>query len=458
MRLIEHLSSLRKKVDLGSGPVLRTLIFLSIPSIAMVLSNTLCHLVDTIFISWLGEVQMVAVSFTFPVQIGIFAILEGVGNGVTALVGRNLGAGRLNEARNTALAGMGFAYTLCLLWVPLMLPQVSNVFFNALGANNPEVLRQAWLYNVWVPPTIVLISYSFIANSIFRCQGNTIIPLIYMVITNIVNLVLDPIFIFYFGWGVGGAAAATFLGRLAGAFFILKKLQTDSMIKVPYKPYVKARMFKTWGKITAIGLPVALSTGSVALGMGSVNKILSGAYGHQAVAGWMVGIRVEDLAFNTIMGVQNALVPFLAFNYGRRDLPRMKEGLKSALKIGACITGGLGLLVFLFPHPVIDLFRPSEAVAAMAVRSIRTTFIGYPAVIYSVLANGFFIATGFSAYGLMVQIVRSLILRIAAVYYLAQRVSVDQIWWFQPISFVGGALLAAFFFSVLLRKLRRDME
>lgn len=441
---------------MGNGPVLRTLFFMSVPAILMAVSNTMCHLVDTVFVSWLGETQILAISFTFPVQICIFAVLEGVGNGMTALVARKLGENRLNEARNITLAGMGLAYTVSMLWFPLMIPSLSDAFFTLLGADT-SVLRQVWLYNVWVPPTIIAISYSFIANSVFRCQGNTMVPLIYMLITNLTNLILDPIFIFTFGWGITGAAAATFLSRIAGGAYITRKLMTDSDIRVPLKPYIRKRMFGIWKRIVRIGLPITLSTGSVALGMGSVNRILAVTYGQLAVAGWMVGIRVEDLASNTLMGIQNSLVPFLAFNYGRRNLFRMKQGIVSAFKIASVVTGTLGVLIFISPQPLIALFRPSDAIASMAVQSIRITMLGFPAMIFAVIMNSLFTATGNAAYGLVAQVMRSMVFRILAITFLAARVSVHYIWLFQPLSFFGGAACSFLFVCILMKKLRRDM-
>ena len=458
MKAIMRMTRLRGKADLGKGPVLGTLIKLSIPSIAMVLFHTLFHLVDTVFISWLGESHMVAISYTVPVQIGVFAILEGVGNGMTSLCGRRLGEGNLEEARNTALAAMGFAYLLCLIWIPFLFPYTSNIFFRTLGASDPDTLRQAWLYNMWIPPTFILISFSYVVNSVFRCQGNTMIPLKYFLIANGLNIVLDPIFIFTFGWGITGAAAATFVGRAAGIVYLIKKLKTDSEIQLPFKPCIKLSMMPLWGKISAIGFPVTLSTASVALGMGSVNNILSGTFGPQAVAAWMVGLRVEDLAFNTLMGINDALVPFLSFNYGRRDLKRMKRGIRSGLIISTVITGGLGLIVCLFPFPVIQLFRPSEDIARIAANAIRITISGYPMVIYSVIYNALFVATGFSTFGLLTQIFRSLMIRVPAAHFLSGILTIDHIWWFQPISFLGAALITGLFSWILLRKLKRDMD
>lgn len=461
MRLIKkarRILKLRGAVDLGSSPVLSSLIRLSVPSIAMVLFHTLFNLVDTIFISWLGESHMVAISYTFPVQIGVFAILEGVGNGVTALVGRRLGEGDHELAQKTATAGLAFAYTLCLLWIPFLFPGPSNAFFRMLGATDPVTLRQAWLYNMWIPPMLVLISFSYVVNSIFRCQGNTMVPLYFFLIANGLNFILDPVFIFAFGWGMTGAAAATFTGRFVGTFYLIKKLRESSEIKLSFFTRPRLGMMRIWGGITAIGLPVTLTTGSVAFGMGTVNKILSTTYGNITVAGWMVGLRIEDLAFNTLMGINDALVPFLAFNYGRRSLERMRRGISSSFLISGVITVAIGLALAFVPRPIINLFRPTEEVAAVAIQSIRITIAGYPMVIYSVLYNALFIATGYSSYGLVIQVCRSMLLRVPAVWLLAGMVSIHWIWLFQPISFAGAAALTWLFSWILLKKLRKDLN
>lgn len=457
-RKFKRMTWLKGSADLGKGPVLSTLVKLSIPSIAMVLFHTLFHLVDTVFISWLGESQMVAISYTFPVQIGVFAILEGVGNGMTAICGRRLGEGNLPEARKTALAAMGFAYLLCLIWLPFLFPYTSDIFFRALGATDSETLRQAWLYNMWIPPMFILMSFSYVVNSVFRCQGNTMIPLKFFLIANGINLVLDPIFIFVLGWGISGAAAATFIGRFAGTFYLIKKLRTNSEIPVPFKPNINFSMVPLWGKITAIGFPITLSTGSVALGMGSVNKILAGSFGPQAVAAWMVGLRIEDLAFNTLMGINDALVPFLAFNYGMRDQLRMKKGMNSALMISVAITGSLGILVCAFPFPIISLFRPTEDIARIAVHVIRITIAGYPMVIYSMIYNALFISTGYSIYGLITQVSRSLVLRVPIAHFLSRVVSIDYIWWFQPVSFAGASVLTALFSWIVFKSIKKNID
>lgn len=443
------------KVDLGEGKVLASLARLSVPSIAMVLFYNLFNLVDTIFISWLGENHMVAISYTFPVQIGVFAVLEGVGNGVTALVGRHLGEGKHESACATARAGMAFAYTLCLLWIPFLFPPASDAFFTMLGASDPETLRQAWLYNMWTPIMLGPISFSYVVNSIFRCQGDTVTPFYFFVIANGLNFILDPIFIFVFGWGMTGAAAATFMGRFVGIFFLIKRMRESSSIQIRFFTMPKRYMLPSWGRIAAIGFPVTLSTGSAALGMGSVNKLLSVTYGNAAIAGWMTSLRIEDLAFGTIMGIHNALVPFLAFNFGRQNLERIKQGIKSAFIISGCTTMIFCVLLAAWPWPFINMFNPSDEVADVAAMSLRITMAGYPFAIYSVLYNAFFIATGHTIYSLVIQMSRSIVLRIPAAFLFASIGSARSVWAFQPFSFCGAALLTFLCSRMLFRKLRR---
>ncbi len=448
----------RGPVDLGEGRVLTALIRLSAPSIGMVLFQTLFNLVDTIFISWLGESHMVAISYTFPVQIGIFALLEGVGNGVTALVGRRLGEGDADKARRTAQSGLAFAYALSLLWLPFLFQGPSNAFFRMLGASDPDTLRQAWLYNMWIPPMAFVLSFTYIVNSIFRCQGDTITPLRFFLVANGLNFVLDPLLIFVCRWGMTGAAAATFIGRSAGAVYLIQKMRVSSAIRIPMFAAPRRAMMPMWRSIAEIGLSVTLSTGSVALGMGSVNRVLTAAYGNTAIAGWMISLRVEDLAFGTLMGVSNALVPFIAFNYGRRSFARIMDGIRSAFIICGCVTLSLCFLVALYPWPAVGLFRPSPDVAHAAVRSLRLTMTGYPFAMYGMIYNALFIAVGSSVYGFFVQISRCFAFRLPMAWLLASTVSMSWVWLFQPLSFVCAAAMTWFFALRLMKKLKIKLE
>ena len=444
--------------NLGTDPVGSTLLRLSLPSIFMMFMNTLLHIVDTIFVSWLGEIPMAAMSFTLAIQILVFALLEGVGAGTTALVGRKLGEGKQRVAVGMATSGLFLAYCVCLPLLPLIFPSVSDAVFSRLGAEGqPELLRQCWLYNLWTPIIAPFIGFTFIIYCVFRCQGNTIVPLVCMMIANIVNMILDPIFIFVFDWGIAGAAIATLVGRLCAIYYLYYKMISSSQLVIPVFPKLELSLFKRWKDIIVVGFPVSLATGSVALGFGTINRILAG-FGHHAVAAWMLGMRIEDFAFTVVMGVNAALTPFLAFNYGKKDYGRILQGMKSAAFISGSIMAVIGGFIFIFPHPFLALFRPSPATAELAVISIRTSITGYPFTITQFIFNALFVATGMSYLGTIAQLVRSVFSRIPAAHFFAAHFGIRGIWWFQPFSWLVGAAFALFFGYFLLRKIKKDFK
>ncbi|MDO4987800.1 MAG: MATE family efflux transporter [Synergistes sp.] len=447
-----------RTVDLGDGRVMSVLVKLAIPSIAMCVFHTLFHLVDTIFISWLGEKHLLAISFTFTVQIGFIAIVEGVTNGVTALVGRCLGEDKEGLACRTAKAGMALAVILTFLWTPFLFKLPSNAFFMSIGAKDPEVLHLAWLYNMWTPPMFLLVSFGFIVCAIFSCQGDKLTPLISYAISNALNVFLDALFIFGFGWGITGAAAATFIGRACGICYLMYKLRTSSKIKVAILQMPHLYMMRLWRKIVAIGLPVTFSTGSVALGIGTMTKILAATYGGVSVAGWLVGSRVEDFAFTTLIGVNDALVPFLAFNYGRRSFERMKEGIRSALFMSSVMIFVICVIIFAVPHPIIHLFHPTKEVEDIAIQSLRLSVAAYFFVMYATIYNALFTAVGKTVYGLIIQTFRSLFVRITALWVLAHYLTIHWIWVFQPISYFASGAMTFFFARSLMKKLKKELR
>jgi putative MATE family efflux protein len=446
-----------KPANLGEGPVWLALLQMSAPAIGMMLLNTLFFMVDTIFISWLGEVHTASVSLTFPVNIAFFSLLEGLGGGATALIGQNLGRGNLPLARKVAFSGLALGYALSISVFPMLVPSVSAAVFSRLGASGPEMLGLTYAYNMWLPLMAPFITYTFLSNSVFRCQGDTMTPLICMATANLVNGVLDPFFIFKLGWGVGGAAAATFVGRVCAAVYIYRKMKRNPDISLPFFLPLSRSLTAHWKSVAAVGFPVTLSTGSVALGFGAVNRVLAG-FGNHAIAAWMLGIRVEDFYFTIAMGVGSALTPFLAFNYGRRDLPRMMEGVKTAVWIAGGLMTVIGAVIFIFPHFLLRLFHPSERVMDLAVQSIRISMLAYPIVIMNFTLGSAFVATGNSIFGTVTQLTRSVFSRIPAAYFFARWLGERGIWWFQPFSFMMSGIVSWSCFVYMVRKIRKTFS
>ncbi|MDR1138045.1 MAG: MATE family efflux transporter [Synergistaceae bacterium] len=445
------------KADLGNDSPMSAILKLAIPSIGLFVFNTLLHLVDTIFVSWLGELPTAAMSFTGPINMCVFATLECVANGSIAIMGRCLGRKDVTSARHVAKSGLSLLYVVCLASTPLLFKPVSNALFSAIGAGeNDTLLRMCWLYNMWIPLMLPFMGYTYMANTVFRAQGNTLIPFKAISIANAINIVLDPLFIFTFGWGIAGAAIATWISRIASSIYLMRKMKENSAIMISPVTLPQHWLMKYWKPILWIGVPVGLSTASTALGMGSVNRILS-QFGHRAVSSWMLGLRVEELAFNFLSGITIALTPYVAFNYGKRDPDRMIAGFKSALLIAFILVGSMGILIYSFPRFFLSIFKPMAEIETLASRSIRSSVPGYPFNIFLVIANGFFVGTGYSVFGTITQMMRSIVFRISAAWIFSRIFTLEHIWWFQSLSFFLASFVSCSFFMYLKKKLRKEL-
>jgi putative MATE family efflux protein len=445
--------------DLGADTPMKAILKLAIPSMGLFIFSSLLHLVDTIFVSWLGDLPTAAMGFTNPVNQCVLALLECVVGGSTALMGRNLGRGNLPAARHVARSALALLYVFWIVSMPLVLPGVSNVIFSSIGAGEgsegPTLLRLCWLYNMWMPIMMPFMGFTYVVNTIFRVQGDTLTPFKAIALANTINIILDPLMIFTFGWGIAGAAIATWISRIASSLYLIRRMRLNSAITISPWLYPRDQLMVYWKNILWIGIPVALSTASIALGMGSVNKILS-SFGHRAVASWMLGLRVEELAFNFVNGINSALIPFVAFNYGRRAPDRMLSGFKSAYLFALGLMCSMGMVIYCYPQIFLSLFKPSPEILAMSSAAIRASVPSYPFSIITSLACGFFTATGYSFFGMMTQLLRSIVFRISAAWLFATYLSFSNIWWFQSTAHFCGSFVALAFFISVFRRIKRN--
>jgi putative MATE family efflux protein len=310
---------------------------------------------------------------------------------------------------------------------------------------------------MWAPIILPFMGFTYICNSIFRVQGDTLTPFKAIALANIIHLAIDPIFIFTFGWGISGAAIATLISRIASSYYLYKKMLKESRIIV--NPFLKITSMLTryWKQILWIGIPVALASASTALGIGSVNKILS-LFEQRMVSSWMLGLRIEELAFNFIIGINAAFIPYVAFNYGKRDYDRLREGFKAAYLMGFVLMCSMSVILYVYPHVFLGLFKPLPEIEEMATRAIRASIPSYPFAIFLILSLGFFVGTGYPIYGTIIQLLRSVIFRVPAVWFFVKHFDIVHIWWFQSLSNISGTLVAILFFVYIIKRIKVDFN
>ncbi|MDO9508260.1 MAG: MATE family efflux transporter [Thermovirgaceae bacterium] len=344
-----------RNVDMGGRSVPRTIWRLALPSIFSMFFHTLFHLVDTIFISWLGESPLAAMSLTFPPVFVIFALVNGMSVGATTRMSNSLGKGLEDDAKKYASAALILVLVLSTPTFPLLFRPASNAFFTILGGSG-NVLPESYSYAFWMVLATPLMSFSLVADAVFRSQGDTVTPMKSMIIGNGVNALLDPLMIFTFGWGIAGASIATVIGRLVSCVYLWSRLKTRSAIR-PSLSWDKSHL-RRWLDIGTIGFPVAISQGSMAVGAAFLNRILAG-YGPAAVGAWMLGNRVEMLVFLPVFGFNGAVIPFVGYNIGKGEYSRVQESLRVVLVSSLAMISVAGTIVYIWPHVILALFRPA---------------------------------------------------------------------------------------------------
>lgn len=432
-------------IDMGSDSVSRVLTRLTIPSMITMFAHTVFHIVDTMFIAWLGTVPLAGMSLMMPVIFVVYALMSGCTIGATTLISKNLGMGRLYRSRYLANAALSLVFLISLFPCMLLIPSIKEHFFSFLGAS-PEALVYINRYLFWQVWSFPVASWSLLLDAVYRSQGNATMPMYALLIGNAVNMALDPLLIFTFDMGIGGAALATLVGRILTFAYSFLKLRHYSDI---YPKFTLTRnTIPTWRSIIVIGLPLSLSQISFSVGAALLNRVFA-QYGEAAISGWALGNRIEDIAFLLVFGLNAALVPFVAYNLGKGEIERVKEGLAFACKWAFILMCSVGVLLYAFPSTFLAIFKPEGLTLSYSVASIRASTTAYPLIALTIIIGGLFLGAGYTQYNFYAQIIRNILVRYPAALLLNAMFGIDGVWWCQPVSSVVAFFVSLYFLKKL---------
>ena len=425
----------------------RLLLRISVPVIASLMVQGLYSLVDSVFLSRLGETALSAVSLAFVVQGFATAFFSGIATGINALLSRALGRRDESGARVVVLSGF-WVQSLFVLAFTLFGLFGTRMYF-ARSTTDADVIALGVRY---LQPCMVLILFSAAQVTLERtlqATGITKYVLYVHAVGTAVNLILDPILIFgYLGipaLGAAGAAYATVLGQLAAALLALYFNQRHNGFL--FRGLLsKARPSRIlMGEVCKIGIPSAMVGIASSLGNYCVNRILID-FSPTANAAFGVYTKVQSVAVMPVQGLCMGLVTLLSFFYGRGDLSRFR----GTLRTGVLSLGLWGLccviLFTIFPQVPMAIFSPTEQmlrVGLPAFRIIGTTYL------FSSMMSGctaYFQTTGKSIYPFFITLSRQVLVRIPVAYALATMGVIDRIWWCWPISEIVSDIVCLLLF------------
>lgn len=430
---------------MGNMPMNPLLIKLSVPMIISMLVQALYNVVDSIFISRVSEEALAAVSLAFSIQNFMIALGVGLGVGVNVLVSRSLGEQNPKKAQRVANNGIFLALCSCAGMMVFALFFVTPYF--TAQTSDAEIIREGTNYLFLCCLFSQGLFVQMIMEKLLAATGNTKHGMMCQLSGAVVNIILDPIFIFgYCGEalsGARGAAIATVIGQwvaaLVGLYFCQYK-------RSPLKLRVKG-FAPDGGLIRAIftvGGPSILmvSVGSVMV-LG-VNQILL-SFSATAVAFFGVYYRLQSFVFMPIFGMNNAVMPILGYNYGARKPARIVQCIKLSLFYAQCIMM-LGVMAFLLlPTQLLGIFDASETMLSIGVPALKIIGCSYLFAGINMIASTAFQALGFSMYSFYLSLLRQIFILLPVAYLLSLTGNIGLVWWAFPMAegscFVLVALL-----------------
>ena len=342
-------------VDMARGKVPHVLGRLALPLMVSLFFQNLYSYVSTVFVSWLGEIPLAAVSMALPLSYLALSVAKGVAMGSVILMSFARGSGDEGGTHRMASSVLPLMTLLMGLFLPLMIPAFCRLFYLGIGAD-ASIAEQGTGYMFWLVAGFPVMGYVMSAEALFTSRGDTMTPMKAMLLGNLLNMALDPILIFAFGWGVTGAAVGTLIGQFVSAAYLGRQLWHMTGEKLSLLP--GSDFFGSGRKILGQGIFVTAAYLVSPIALMMLNGILS-RFGPVAIGAWNLMSRSEMMVLLPVMGLGNALATFTGFNLGRLEYNRVRQGLNFFLLVSWGIITPIAALFFFFPQELIGLFRPS---------------------------------------------------------------------------------------------------
>lgn len=436
---------------MGYLPVPRLLMEMSLPIILSMMVQALYNIVDSIFVSQISEDALTAVSLVFPIQNLMIAVGAGTGVGVNALLSRSLGAKQYEDANQAARNGI-FVFLLSAIAFSILGITLAPVFLT-IQTTDPEIS----LYGIQYMQIITGLSFALfmqiLAERLLQSTGRAVFSMMTQGLGAIINIILDPIFIFgLFGFPrmeVTGAAFATIVGQTCaatlGLYLNLKKNPDINLNMRRFRPSVS--IIKT---IYSVGVPsiIMQSIGSVTtFGM---NKILL-MFTPTATAVYGVYFRLQSFIFMPIFGLNNGMIPIIAYNYGARNPKRIMKTIKLSISFAVSIML-LGLFIFqIFPVQLLSIFNASPEMVSIGVPALRIISICFIFAGYCIVVGSVFQALGNGVYTLINSIFRQLVFLLPLSYVFAVTVGLNAVWWSTPLAEISSVVITTIYFVRIYR-------
>lgn len=427
---------------------------MGLPMVLSMALQALYNIVDSYFVSCMqdtaaiphmGDAAVNALTLAFPVQMLMVAIGVGTGVGINALLSRSLGEG--NRKKASQISGNAIFLGICTYLVFLLFGLFAVSVYLKTQTSDAIVLEMGSTY------LSICCIYSFgitlymIYEKLLQATGRTMLSTIAQIAGALVNIVLDPILIF--GWcgmpqlDIAGAAIATVIGQcvsflLDAYFHYTKNHELDHSLSY-LKPIRNIIV-----EIYQIGIPAIIMQALMSFMTYGVNIIFN-AVGAAAVTAYGIYYKIQQFVFFAAFGMNNAIIPITAFNYGMRDKKRIEEVIHYSMLYTLIIMAIGAVFLQLFAVQLCALFALSSNIQSLCITAIRIITLGYLFVGANIAYQGIFQALGYGMHSLLISLLRQLIIVLPLAWLLTKTASAQSlIWTAFPIAEAIACLIAVF--------------
>lgn len=437
---------------MGYMPVAKLVTTMSLPMIISMLVQALYNVVDSMFVSRVSENALTAVSLAFPAQNLMIAVATGTAVGVNALLSKSLGEKDNKKANLIAENGVFLSLVGFLIFL------VFGLFGTGIFFRSQTDIKEIIDYGSDYLTVCCCFSFGVFGQIMFerlmQATGRTFYTLITQGVGAVVNIILDPIFIFgKFGvprMEAKGAAVATVIGQIVACILaiILNKFKNpDVTLKLKeFKPNMKII-----GKIYAIGVPSIIMVAIGSIMTYSINKILIG-FTATAAAVFGVFFKLQSFVFMPVFGLNNGVIPIVAYNYGAKKRKRVLKTIKVAIVFAVSFMLVGFALMQIIPDKLLGIFNASEEMLDIGITALKTISFSFIAAGFSIVMSSTFQAFGKGIYSMLISFARQIVVLIPTAYLLSKTGVLANIWWAFPIAEIMSVLVASVLFVVLYKK------
>lgn len=443
---------MERENKMGTMPVGKLILNISLPLMVSMLVQALYNIVDSLFVARISENALTAVSIAYPIQNLMIAIAVGTGVGINAFLSKNLGAKNKENVDLAANNGIFLAFVSYIVFMVFTL--ILSSFYFKSQTDISEIVADGEIYiRICVLGCIgVLLQITF--SRLLQATGNSFLAMLPQLTGAIINIIFDPILIFgLFGFpklGIAGAAIATIMGQIFGAILALLfnlKFNYEITLKIKgFRPNLKAIKL-----IYSVGFPsiVMQAVGSVMI-FGMNNILLS--YSSTATAVFGVYFKLQSFVIMPVIGLNNGIVPIIAFNFGARNKERIIKTIKLSVR-SAFIIMFAGMAAFhIFPRQILELFNASDNMLKIGIPALRIISLNFIFAGFSIVMIAVFQAFSKGFYSLWVSLLRQLIVLLPVAYLLSKSGNLNLVWWAFPIGEIAAVLSAGLFMKRLYKE------